>query len=137
MATVSTPDTTHRITVRPAVPVSRLKAQLKRRISRYERRYEIPTSQMFDEVEGGADAGDGGDTEVDARLSRSGIARTGDPHGWQRFDRYRTVLEKRLEEHHAVDHSRPGVIGCLRDLDALLEWVHPVICIGFKSVQVI
>ena len=57
MATVSTPDTTHRITVRPAVPVPRLKAQLRRNIRRYERRYEIPTSQMFDEVEGGGRCG--------------------------------------------------------------------------------
>ena len=53
MATVSTPDTAHRITVRPAVPVSRMKAQRRRRIRRYELRYEISTAQMLEEVQAG------------------------------------------------------------------------------------
>lgn len=53
MATLTKPDMTRRIPVRPAVSISRLKAQFRRRIRLYERRYEISTSQMFDEVEQG------------------------------------------------------------------------------------
>ena len=53
MATLTKPETRRRIPVRPAVPIARLKAQFRRSIRRYERRYEISTSQMFDEVEAG------------------------------------------------------------------------------------
>ena len=52
MAMLSTPDTARRIPVKP-VPVSQMKARLRRRIRLYERRYEIPTSRMLEEVEQG------------------------------------------------------------------------------------
>ena len=47
---------------------------------------------------------------MDVRLSRAGIARSGDPHSWLSLDRYRTIHEKRLEEHPVVDLSRPNTI---------------------------
>lgn len=54
MATVSTPDTdTTALKPVKTIPASRVVAQLKRNIRRYELRYEIPTAQMFDEVEQG------------------------------------------------------------------------------------
>ena len=55
MATLSTPDTDTTAHLKPLkmIPASRFIGQMRRRIRLYERRYEIPTAQMLDEVEAG------------------------------------------------------------------------------------
>ena len=47
---------------------------------------------------------------MDARLSRAAIDRQTDPPDWNSYDHYRTIHEKRLEEHFFVDESNPNTI---------------------------
>lgn len=43
-------------------------------------------------------------------LSRAAIVKVTDPHGWNSYDHYRTIHEKRLAEHPFLDDSRPNTI---------------------------
>lgn len=52
----------------------------------------------------------GRDIEVDAKLSRSQIVKTKDPHDWNSYDHYCTIHEKRLAEHTLVDESQPNTL---------------------------
>ena len=45
-----------------------------------------------------------------AHLSRSGIVRNNDPHGWNSYENYLIVHEKSLAEHPFIDESRPNTI---------------------------
>ena len=45
-----------------------------------------------------------------AHLSRSGIVRNNDPHGWNSFHNYVIIHEKLLSEHPFLDYSLPSTI---------------------------
>ena len=47
---------------------------------------------------------------MDVRLSRSGISRTRDPHGWNSYDNYGIIHAKLLEEHPFLDVSQRQTI---------------------------
>ncbi len=47
---------------------------------------------------------------MDAGLSRSEIIRRRDPHGWNSYDHYRTIHEKRLAEHPFIDEAHSNTI---------------------------
>ena len=44
-------------------------------------------------------------------LSRSGIVKDNDPHGWNSYDNYRILHDKCMEEHPFMDTSIPNTIG--------------------------
>ena len=47
---------------------------------------------------------------MDVRLPRSGIHPKTDPHGWNNWDKYKFINEKRLAEHPFVDSSKPHTL---------------------------
>lgn len=52
---------------------------------------------------------------MDVGLSRSSIPERKDPHGWNTWDRYQTIHEKRLAGHEFVDHSQPHTLEFTQD----------------------
>lgn len=38
------------------------------------------------------------------------MAQGADPHDWNTLDHYRTINDRRIEEHPFVDHNRPNTL---------------------------
>ena len=67
---------------------------------------------------------------------RAEIPPRNDPHGWNSYDRYRTVHEIRLEQHPFVDHDRPDTVVFDDAVEGVIQQWGQVYCLRDVVLEV-